>query len=176
MESSRKKITPGYSFRVYGNQSWGIAKYDDYSGTSWKKYTIPVGSFFTGSFNRLVFMGDDDMYNRQTSYFRNVKVYEGSCNGSRTAVERTDSPTTTETEVAQQGFGINIFPNPAKDVLNLELMGTKTATATLYGITGMRVWSGKRKLKSRFIRAAGIYTLRVIGEGGRATNHKFIKQ
>lgn len=121
-------------------------------------------------------MGDDDMYNRQTSYFRNVKVYEGSCNASRTAVERTDSLTTTETEVAQQGFGINIFPNPAKDVLNLELMGTKTATATLYGITGMRVWSGKRKLKSRFIRAAGIYTLRVIGEGGRATNHKFIKQ
>lgn len=173
-------ITPKYSFRIYGNQSWGISNYDDYSGTDWKKYTIPVGDFFTGNFNKLVFMGDDDLYDRQTSYFRNVKVYEGSCGTTRLAAIRTGEKAVVGT-ASEYAFGIRLFPNPATDHIYLELMGEKTAQAVLYNSTGKQVWTGtlaEHQEISVDVRtlAAGIYTLRILGQDGSAVYQKFIKK
>ncbi len=173
-------ITANYTVRVYGNQNWGIGNYDNYSGTSWKKYTIPVGSFFTGSFDKLVFVGDDDTFSRQTSYFRNVKVYEGSCGGTRVADINTTGPARVGHE-GEFGFGLSLYPNPGREELNLKLVGGKSATATLYDITGKKVWQGALKENEQIkiqvsSLPAGVYTLRAIGESGEATNQKFIKQ
>ena len=173
-------ISPGFSFRVYGNQNWGIANYNDYSGTAWKKYTIPVGSFFTGNFNKLVFIGDDDANALQTAYFRNVKVYEGSCGGSRVIAARDIEGARIGNE-AEQHFGVHLYPNPGKDKLNLRLAGEKAANATLYDIRGKKVWSVhliEDQSLTLDITAlpAGIYTLRTVGESGEVINQKLIKQ
>ena len=175
------QITPGLSFRIYGNQSWGIANYRDYSGTEWKKYTIPVGNFFKGNFSKLVFMGDDDMYNRQTSYFRNVKVYEGSCGSTRVSDLRNGEQTLLEEEGELLSTGLRLYPNPGNEFLNLRLLGSKRATAILYDITGKKMWSGilhgEQQVTIKVADLpAGIYTLRAINEQGQSFNHKFIKQ
>ena len=64
-------------FELYGTTSWGISNYANYSGSTWKHYVIPVGSFFTGSMAYLVF-ANGDTANLATSYFRNVKIYEST--------------------------------------------------------------------------------------------------
>lgn len=174
-------ISPNYTFRVYGNQNWGISNYKDYSGTSWKKYVIPVGNFFTGSFNKLVFIGDDDSFSRQTSYFRHVKVYEGSCGGTRAASNETNGPARVGNEGESAGFGLRLYPNPGKEVVNLGLSGGKTATATLYDVRGQKVWQGALKENETISIAishlpAGIYTLQATAESGERMHQKFIKQ
>ncbi|AHM61195.1 hypothetical protein D770_14705 [Flammeovirgaceae bacterium 311] len=175
-----ERISPETTFKVYGSQNLGIANYNNYSGTDWKKYTIPVGSFFTGSFTKLVFVGDDDRYGNQTSYFRNVKIFEGSCGSTRLSDLRTAEQPVIGWQ-ADLASGINLHPNPGIDVLNLELNGEKHATATLYSITGKQVWKGTLKESqpvSIDVSAlpSGIYTLRSLGESGTSYVQKFIKE
>jgi hypothetical protein len=64
-------------FQLYGTTSWGISNYANYSGSTWKHYVIPVGTFYTGAMNYLV-LANGDSADQATSYFKNVKVYEGS--------------------------------------------------------------------------------------------------
>jgi hypothetical protein len=64
-------------FELYGTTTWGITNYANYSGSTWKHYVIPVGSFYTGSMAYLVF-ANGDTANLANSYFRNVKVYEST--------------------------------------------------------------------------------------------------
>jgi hypothetical protein len=176
-----EKITPETTFRVYGNQNLGIANYDDYSGTTWKKYTIPVGSFFTGSFSKLVFVCDDDRYAQQTSYFRNVKVFEGSCGSTRLADLRTAGQPLVGHQADPVAAGISLYPNPAKEVLNIELAGEKSASAVLYNITGKKVWKGTLSENQQLpvdvsALPSGLYTLRSLGESGATYIQKFIKE
>lgn len=72
------QLSSGFTFRVYGDQdNWGIGDYDDYSPSEgWKSYSIPVGQFYTGAFNRMVFVTDHDGNpGNGRSKFRNVRVY-----------------------------------------------------------------------------------------------------
>lgn len=73
------------AFYLYGSQGWNNS-YDDqstpsvtaYGGSgSWVTYTIYVGDFYTGSFDRIFFVNDGDS-NTGNSYFRNVSVFEDS--------------------------------------------------------------------------------------------------
>ncbi|MEZ5324238.1 MAG: choice-of-anchor K domain-containing protein [Verrucomicrobiales bacterium] len=70
-------ISSNRSFKVYGSQNWGYTNYDNFSGNSWKSYSIPVGQFYTGYFTKLVFIADDDFSGNGLgeSRFRNVRVY-----------------------------------------------------------------------------------------------------
>ncbi|MEM7106775.1 MAG: fibronectin type III domain-containing protein, partial [Bacteroidota bacterium] len=71
-------------FQLYGAQVWGIQSYNDYSGSDWKHYVIRVGDHFTGSIDRLVFVGDEDRTGaNQNGYFRNISVYEENNHDSR---------------------------------------------------------------------------------------------
>jgi hypothetical protein len=54
--------TPGYLFQLYGTQSVGRQDFRNYTGTTWKHYVIPVGTFFTGSMAQLVFANDHDVF------------------------------------------------------------------------------------------------------------------
>lgn len=75
-----ENISSPYTFQLWGTQSWGIDDYRNYEGNGqWKKYTIPVGKFYTGTFTRLFFAVDKDAppYDGE-SQFRNVRIYEES--------------------------------------------------------------------------------------------------
>ncbi|WAC02456.1 hypothetical protein N7U66_01720 [Lacinutrix neustonica] len=55
-------------FKVHGNQNYGVTNYNNYvSGT--KNYIIPVGAFYTGNMDRLVFINDNDAGSEITPLF-----------------------------------------------------------------------------------------------------------
>lgn len=66
-------------FQLEGGQNWANVShaYDNYvTGSGWVEYTIPVGTFFTGAYNHLVFFADDDMNGANDSQFRNISIYD----------------------------------------------------------------------------------------------------
>ncbi|MEM9595141.1 MAG: trypsin-like peptidase domain-containing protein [Acidobacteriota bacterium] len=78
-------------FQVHGTQNWGSANhdFDNYSGSAFTTYTIPVGQYYTGSGLRLVLVNDKDAGAlNNNSRFRNVRVFEpGSGGGCTTDVD-----------------------------------------------------------------------------------------
>ena len=115
------------TFKVHGTQNWGISNFDNYSGTSWVSYSIPVGDFYTGSFNRLFFSNDNDAGSGNNSYFRNVSVHEGDCVPSVEARTIARSASKYIPVIGNEGnedienFGMQIYPNPVKHRLNIGL-------------------------------------------------------
>ncbi|WNJ18993.1 M43 family zinc metalloprotease [Pontibacter sp. G13] len=122
---NNNSISSNYSFRVYGTQNWGIGNYDNYSGSGWTTYTIPVGSFYTGSFDRLAFIADHDASpSNGNAYFRNVKIYEGSCGGARVIA--------TETRQIDPDLGVKIHPNPTRGELYTSFYQQESRAVTVY--------------------------------------------
>lgn len=115
----------GATFKVHGTQNWGITNYDNYSGTNWVSYSIPVGDFYTGTFDRLFFSNDNDAGSGNNSYFRNVLVHEGDCPTAATAKATARSSSGQVPEIAhegEEGFAVaemSIFPNPALDIIHV---------------------------------------------------------
>lgn len=110
------------TFKLHGNQNWGILNYDNYPGGSiWLKYTIPVGQFFTGAFSRLVFAADNDSGNYSgNSYFRYIKIYEGAngCNGNLAEGEGAQ-----QLLVEESAGALLLSPNPTRDALQVTFEG-----------------------------------------------------
>jgi len=75
---SNTSISSGLTFRLFGTQDWGrgdFANYDPQTGRH--HYVIPVGEFYTGKANALVFVNDHDVSRPNAqSVFSNVQVYE----------------------------------------------------------------------------------------------------
>jgi len=72
-------INPGRMFHLYGTQTWGLSAFSNYSGSGTVHYRIPVGQFFTGSMQYLIFCNDHDISAPNAeSLFSNIKVYEDS--------------------------------------------------------------------------------------------------
>lgn len=69
-------ISQNRSFKVYGTQNWGIADFATYTGNGITHFTIPVGQFYTGTFQYLFFMNDDDSNQTGNSLYSNINVYE----------------------------------------------------------------------------------------------------
>lgn len=136
-------ISSTQTFKVHGTQNWGLTNYDNYSGTAWTTYQIPVGSFYTGSFDRLFFVGDNDAAptNGNNSYFRNVKIYEGACTSSAMPTLYTSGPI--EAQLGDEAeFGLTTYPSPASDVLTVELSGMSDVPVVLSDLHGRVVWRG----------------------------------
>lgn len=134
-------ISSDRTFRVYGTQNWGIGNYDDYAGSAgyWKSYTIPVGQFYTGTFDRLFFVADHDGGARNgNSFYRNIRIYEGSACGAQPA------PGASLTELAGQPEGTGsllVFPNPSRGSLTVDYSAAQPGTALLevYNLMGQRL-------------------------------------
>jgi len=62
------------TFRVYGTQNWGIGDFDNYSGSDWQTYEIPIGEYYTGDMIYMFFVNDHDHGDTAESLFRNVRV------------------------------------------------------------------------------------------------------
>lgn len=170
-------ISSNLTFKVHGTQAWGITSFDNYSPTGWTTYTIPVGASYTGSYDRLFFVSDHDASpSNGNSYFRNVKIYEGSCS------EALGESAGANPEPPAAVSAFQISPNPFHSTLGVqvpdfELPGITTEVA-LYDLMGKEVYRmGGIEGRSFEIQPdvpAGAYILR-LRAGTYAEDHKVIK-
>lgn len=137
-------ISSSYAFKLHGTQNWGIRDFDNYGNDGeWKSYSIPVGTFYTGEFNKLFFMGDHDGGRKNgNAYFRNVRIHEGTdCAGLPGVSELpTINPITPQSRL-QSPTQLQVFPNPANSQLNIKFNSDKEGQANLeiYSLTGQLV-------------------------------------
>ena len=113
-------VSANRTFKLFGTQNWGILNYNNYPGQStWIRYTIPVGQFYTGSFNRLFFVADHDAPpSNSNSFFRNIRIYEGAnCQNIEPEAE------VTAEALIETGVSARLSPNPAQTELNLHIYG-----------------------------------------------------
>jgi hypothetical protein len=176
-------ISSNRTFKLHGTQNWGYTNYDNYSNVgSWTTYTIPVGQFYTGSFDRLFFTNDDDANSSGNSYFTNIKIYEGSCSSSREMPQEvTTILLSDEGEDLLVPSQVYIYPNPANNILNIDLnMGTDTRSARIIDATGRTLWAGQLKKGTSSIEVSqlntGLYHFTVVNTDGTTITKKFIKE
>ena len=175
---NNESISSSFTFKVHGTQNWGITNYDNYSGSSYTTYTIPVGSFYTGSFNRLFFVCDDDAGSSSNAYFRNVKIYEGSCQGSNATVN--SAAGSIQAQIANDGeYDLSIYPSPVQSQLNVEIEGAKGYIAgSIHDLSGKQVWSGSVQEQSRIEVSqlpSGMYLFQVQMEDGSRLTRRVVK-
>ncbi|MCC9605316.1 hypothetical protein LOC68_23565 [Blastopirellula sp. JC732] len=79
-----ENISPSQTFRVAGSQNWGInasnvdqllVDHDDDPLTP-DVFQIPVGQYFTGSFDFLTIVNDDDVSDAVKATFSNIKIFD----------------------------------------------------------------------------------------------------
>ncbi|AXT52877.1 M20/M25/M40 family metallo-hydrolase [Aquimarina sp. BL5] len=177
-------LTSNRYFKVHGSQNYGLTNYDNYSsGTT--SYVIPVGDFYTGAMDRLVFVNDNDAGNGNNSVFSNVKIYESSCTRSSTAAVAFGTKTPILGDEDELGASIiTIAPNPTKDsfVLNVNGATKKGIVATIYTILGkkasrIQLNSGANNISaSNLSLGSGIYLIRIESEGEKLAVRKLIIQ
>lgn len=132
-------ISYSLTFKLYGVQAWGRLDYDNYPGGGvWKKYSIPVGKFYTGDADRLFFACDNDRYPYGgNAYFRNVRIHEGDGCGSQLPEDNPgDVPGWDLGQTESTPF--RVYPNPASDQLKLQLPSApiESGKIQIYNTTG----------------------------------------
>ncbi|MEA5535279.1 M10 family metallopeptidase [Crocosphaera sp. XPORK-15E] len=88
-------------FQLYGTQTWGNQAFNNYQASDdWKTYTINVGNYITGIYDRLAFINDDDMNVSSSGQFRNIEIFESGSNSipANNILATTD----TNTEISSQ--------------------------------------------------------------------------
>ncbi|MBQ4819310.1 T9SS type A sorting domain-containing protein [Aquimarina sp. MMG016] len=182
---NNNSLTSSRYFKVHGTQNYGVTNFDNYSsGTT--TYVIPVGNFYTGSMDRLVFINDNDVGSGNNSIFSNVKIYEGSCNGI--SVERVIA----ELDVKQvilgnedEGLGaITMTPNPTRDQFSLHVNyeSTEETMVSIYTLLGQKKYEtrldkGVNNLSARSLGlSSGIYVIKIQSEGSEEITKKLIVQ
>ncbi len=177
-------LTSSRYFKVHGTQNYGVTNYDNYSSGT-VRYVIPVGDFYTGAMDRLVFTNDNDAGSGNNSTFSNIKIYEGSCGNAVKSVFDFGSITPilgNEKEGALAS--IEITPNPAVDSFVIRV-GNKVTTdviATFYTIQGRRISQiqlndGINKLSTkRLSLKSGMYLIKIETDGEESMSQKIIIQ
>lgn len=181
-------LTSTRYFKVYGTQNYGVTNFDNYSQGSTIKYTIPVGDFYTGSMDRLVFINDNDSGTGNNSIFSNVKIYEGSCG----EVIQTES-TIVSTEVLIPQLGneeegapeqFDLLQNPTDDlfILTTGNLSKNKTVATIYTILGKKkaeidLKEGVNQFSARSLQlSTGMYLIRIQSVSGSTTTKKLLIQ
>ncbi|MFC3122174.1 M12 family metallo-peptidase [Agaribacter flavus] len=74
---NENKINSQLSFSVYGTQTWGITDHRYLNAPNTQTFTIAVGEYIEGNYDRLVFFNDNDANKQGTNtVISNVKIYE----------------------------------------------------------------------------------------------------
>ncbi len=175
-------LDPLIAFKLYGTESIPETAvynmdYDTYQDSdlyTYKHYSIPIGTLFTGTAPYLFFSAGNDeyieawntggnyypgggRYNDATSFFRNVKLYQ------------------TETlSVANQDVTpyITVYPNPAQNEITVTLNnGITLEAATILDVNGRVVQSHKfNNLTQENINistlSAGVYFIKIQSNSG----------
>ena len=87
-------ISSNRTFRLGGAQAWGIGNYAEYpqQGGGWYRVNIPVGQFYTGTFNRLFLVNDNDALPvTNVAQFKNLRVHDGECGAANVAALGADA-------------------------------------------------------------------------------------
>ncbi len=77
------------AFQVHGSQTWSggaFTDFNNYSGSSFTSYTIPVGTYYTGAVNNIAFINDGDS-NTGIGFFRNIEIFESGGGGGTILAE-----------------------------------------------------------------------------------------
>ncbi|WP_299184815.1 T9SS type A sorting domain-containing protein [uncultured Aquimarina sp.] len=177
-------LTSSRYFKVHGSQNYGVTNFDDYAGGT-KTYIIPVGNFYTGDMDRLVFINDNDAGSGNNSTFSNVKIYEGSCGQSATAESLIADLESTEAILGNEPEGIfndvRIAPNPATNNFSIYLNPfVKKANATVFSILGQKqaeieLQPGANTISAKNLSLGlGIYLIRIESDGESKTQKLII--
>ncbi|WP_044397865.1 T9SS type A sorting domain-containing protein [Lacinutrix sp. Hel_I_90] len=178
-------LTPSRYFKVYGTQNYGVTNFDNYSGSGTKTYTIPVGNFYSGNADRLVFINDNDVGSGNNSLFSNVRIYEGACDGLLSAK---DVIAKLDNKIAligneDEGIGvIEMIPNPTRDQFSLTVSSksTKDIRVSIYTILGQKKYEGRLNpgvnnlSANNLALSSGIYVVKIQSEGDKAVVKKLI--
>ncbi len=137
-------ISANRTFKLHGFQAWGILNYDTYPGDrTWRKFVIPVGQFYTGAFDRLFFVADNDSGTRTgDSYFRKIKIYEGSVCQSLAETDASHSlQINANTTTFVESTNLQVSPNPTSNDINLTFRCKESGDAAIqiYNIMGQKV-------------------------------------
>lgn len=158
------------TFKVHGTQNWGITNYDNYSGSDWVSYSIPVGTFYTGNYDRLVFCNDNDAGSGNNSYFRNVVIHEGGCG---TSVTSFGDPVVSHFDDGGESLGFSVYPIPATNELKVSLNEAVDINYSIYSVTGQLILSGNLKELNNKIDirplGTGTYLLQLKGDEMKET-------
>lgn len=120
------KISPETTLEVFGTQNWGIdaARYTGQGST--QTISIPVGKYFQGNFDRLVFIMDEDLFeNVSESIFSNVRVFEDTEDTSTLNIDELEiishvpdyQDFSGNVEIIENGKGLKIDGNSWKKVI-----------------------------------------------------------
>ncbi len=184
---SDDELTATLYFKVHGTQDYGVTNFDNYTGAGTTTYTIPVGNFYSGNADRLVFINDNDAGSGNNSLFSNVQVYEGSCDGSRSVQEviakldRLDPIIGAEDEVMH---AVKVVPNPTNDQFSLYVntgsKASKEMIVSIYNTFGQKkyeeiIQSGIHTFSAKSLGLqSGIYVLRIQTEGEKEMVKKLV--
>ncbi|RZS93360.1 M36 family metallopeptidase [Aquimarina brevivitae] len=179
-------LTSTRVFKVHGSQNYGITNYDNYSGGT-TTYVIPVGNFYTGNMDRLVFINDNDAGSGNTSIFSNVKIYEGSCAGSPIVADFGNANPIYGDEDEGLLGAISLTPNPTRNNFTVEVSKNfaKNAgeiTATIYSIIGnkqsvLKLSAGVNSLSAKSLNLrTGIYLIKIESPGEEPVIQKLVVQ
>ncbi|WP_378187838.1 T9SS type A sorting domain-containing protein [Aquimarina sp. W85] len=176
-------LTATRYFKVHGSQNYGVTNYDNYtSGTV--TYVIPVGAFYTGNMDRIVFINDNDAGTGNTSTFSNVKVYEGSC-GAAQLSQRTLELDPIIPSIGNEDEEIalaSLWPIPTNDQFSIQttLKRSEEAFVSIYTTFGKMKYQGKISsgitnfsANSLALRP-GIYIVRIQSKGNQDIVKKLI--
>lgn len=169
--------SPDRTFQVYGTEDWGI-DLNTYSPTNWVSYIIPVGQYYTGSFDRMFFIAaKEGRGNSCNSYFRNLYIYEGN--------ECDDAGSLSELGASIKAQDLIVYPNPITSKLKVSLSAEsdQRVSIQIFNLVGQKVLQSEDFLiKGRNtlsldakVLDAGTYILK-IGSGEDLKTTKFVKQ
>ncbi|MEL7144739.1 MAG: trypsin-like peptidase domain-containing protein [Bacteroidota bacterium] len=173
-------LTSSRYFKVHGTQNYGVTNYDNYSGGT-TTYVIPVGSSYTGSMDRLVFINDNDAGSGNNSTFSNVKIYEGTCGESTAFLENYEPREDILGDEDEGTFQtITLAPNPILKGTSLNLIGNgnelRGASYNIVSISGQVLDQGVVNDNATInidLLEAGVYILRLENET-KKVNRRFV--
>jgi len=145
------RISSSQTFQLYGTQRWGISDFNNYPGNGqWVTYEIPVGDFLRGPASRLFFVADHDVGSPVgTSYFRNVKLFEGNGCTAGIVAEGGEAPATSRTLTATPH--VDVFPNPAASRLSMRILNIPQGEQDLhvFNLMGQRLLQRKINIQGQ---------------------------
>ncbi|GAA0853767.1 M12 family metallo-peptidase [Aliiglaciecola litoralis] len=75
--SVNNDLSRSTTFALMGTQIWGITDFNYTGNGEYQHFEIPVGDYYTGAFQYLIFSMDNDVfYPRSNSYFKNIVIRE----------------------------------------------------------------------------------------------------